>query len=139
MAGRAEEGLGVGSSSGSDHGDADTPVVARAVLFDPDGTPIDCGPRSRALWRRLLTGHGIECGEGLLAGFSGRRSTEVIEEHLAHFGRHTAADRVRRELTALNDEPGLPPVRLEPGVVVVTEREVQAGGESGERSRWAGL
>ncbi|MEU2337879.1 HAD family phosphatase [Streptomyces sp. NPDC006654] len=96
--------------------------TARAALFDLDGTLIDSEPRSRALWRRLFAGHGIECGEAMLDGFSGRRSVEVIEEHLARFGRHATADRVRAELTALNGEPGLPPVGLVPGADRLLER-----------------
>ncbi|MET8614823.1 HAD family hydrolase [Streptomyces misionensis] len=95
--------------------DAGIPVTAKAALFDLDGTLIDSEPRSRALWRRLFAGHGIDCGEDVLDGLSGRRSREVIEEHLARFGRHAMADRVREELTALNGAPDLPPVRLVPG------------------------
>jgi sugar-phosphatase len=106
----------------SAHGCAGTPVTARAALFDLDGTLIDSEPRSRALWRRLFADHGIECGEDMLAGFSGRRSREVIEEHLARFGRHATADQVRQELTALNGEPDLPPVRLVPGADRLLER-----------------
>ncbi|MET9448969.1 HAD family hydrolase [Streptomyces cinerochromogenes] len=103
-------------------GDVDPPVAVRAALFDLDGTLIDSEPRSRALWRRLFTSHGIECGEDMLDGFSGRRSREVIEEHLARFGRHATADQVREELTALNGEPDLPPVRLVPGAERLLER-----------------
>ncbi|GAA2776642.1 HAD family phosphatase [Streptomyces rameus] len=106
----------------SDHGDAGTPVTARAALFDLDGTLIDSEPRSRALWRRLFALHHIDCGEDMLAGFSGRRSREVIEEHLARFGRHATADQVREELIALNGEPDLPPVRLVPGADRFLER-----------------
>ncbi|MFJ3446476.1 HAD family hydrolase [Streptomyces sp. NPDC086081] len=87
-------------------------LMARAALFDLDGTLIDSEPRSRELWRRLFTRHGLECGEELLARFSGRRSGEVIEEHLPRFGRHTTVEQVRQELTALNGAPDLPPVRL---------------------------
>ncbi|CAL9661011.1 hypothetical protein SUDANB108_07017 [Streptomyces sp. enrichment culture] len=63
-----------------------------------------------------------ECGEDVPAGFSGRRSREVIEEHLARFGRHTTVDQVRRELAALNSGPDLPPVRPAPGAGQLLER-----------------
>ncbi|MEV3970165.1 HAD family phosphatase [Streptomyces sp. NPDC050698] len=106
----------------SAHGGAVTPVTATAALFDLDGTLIDSEPRSRALWRRLFAGHGIECGEDVLAGFSGRRSREVIAEHLPRFGRHATVEQVRRELTALNGEQDLPPVRLVPGAERLVER-----------------
>lgn len=102
--------------------EAAAPVTARAALFDLDGTLIDSEPRSRALWRRLFAAHGVECGEDMLAGFSGRRSREVIEEHLARFGGAVTSDQVREELTALNGDPDLPPVRLAPGADRLLER-----------------
>ncbi|GAA3491357.1 HAD family phosphatase [Streptomyces cremeus] len=104
-----------------------TPLTAAAALFDLDGTLIDSEPRSQELWRRLFAAHDIALAPALLASFGGRRGADVIAEHLHRFGPGLTPDDLRADLRRLDEETGLPEVRLKRGARILLTRLRDAG------------
>ncbi|MET9498322.1 HAD family phosphatase [Streptomyces sp. NPDC006552] len=107
--------------------DTTTPLTAAAALFDLDGTLIDSEPRSQELWRRLFAAHDLAITPALLASLSGRRSADVIAEHLHRFSPGLTPDDLRRDLRRLDEETSLPEARLMRGARTLLNRLRNAG------------
>ncbi|MCT9089708.1 HAD family phosphatase [Streptomyces sp. ASQP_92] len=99
-----------------------SPLTADAALFDLDGTLIDSEPRSRELWKRLLTAHGIASTPDLLTSFGGRRSADVIAEQFHRFGPGVTQDDIRRDLRRFEEAGDLPEAPLMRGARTLLER-----------------
>ena len=91
-------------------------ITTHAVLFDMDGTLADTEARSRAAWTLLFEAHGVPHDDALLLAFSGRRSQEVLGEHLHLFPGGTVGE-LHAEAVRYYSSPALPPITPVPGAV----------------------
>ncbi|MEU3859628.1 HAD family phosphatase [Streptomyces sp. NPDC028722] len=87
---------------------------AKAALVHLDGTLVATEHRSRAVWTRLFSSHGLPCDDALPASFVGRRGQEAVADHVHRFPGHTV-DELFEEACGYLMRPHSPPPFAVPG------------------------